>query len=831
MANRKKLGEILIEQGAATVDALKRGLSLQRQRGGRLGRTLVETKAISESQLARALAAQSRMPLAKMKEEIPSSVTDLVPLDLCRNHQAIAFGARSANGAQTVYIAVADPYDAAAMDAIRSSVGSAVKFALAPASEIARAVARASAERDAAFSRHPEPPVSPPPPVPPPPPAPLPTHEDPPAFGFASPKDDGEAVLDALLGLGPASLPSPPPSPADAGFDDLFDGGMLGAAAPPPPPTLSFETDADVFDLSSQAEAVAAYTAEFARSSSPPQALPLEPQQGFLLGEALLDTAPAPLSLDLGPRLGTAEDLDLPEAVLPGIELTPEEMMAEEAASGWPPEARPWPGEQGLAVDSPLGILPPAPVALDAPSFDGISSIAEDPFTEATRLIDPTALAHLRAGGDLSVALAGAGAPPPEPAPQAPVSHAPEEDGFDLFMGEDAKAADAPRSAEVLAVAPPPETTFDVPGMEDGWREEGEAPRPLDLDAPAKPIEPAVGAPLVSPDPPPVVLPDLESLRAELSAYSTAHGAAQVLQADIETPDGGDLAAPVPVVAPGGEGAEPPAGAAAAEPSAPWSTALPPLPDLKPVSVSLPLSPAPIAPIAPIAPFAPFAPFATEKSTAPGSGGEPIEISSDEITDVEPEAVELAPKATAEPGAKLFDEESVESFGDELGSQPPEPEGAAPTGPGGSEEGERAAAEPAPPIVPGPDAPSLVAPFEPAGAPEATVDVLESLRRIASAEPLVDGMVNYSSDRLARAMAKLLSARGALPGGDLDGVLEAPPDKVSLHLVRALLAQALLDADDLVSMLTTPPDRLNAAVWVRLLERGSVGAEELLGAL
>jgi hypothetical protein len=810
MANRKKLGEILIEQGAATVDALKRGLSLQRQRGGRLGRTLVETKAISESQLARALAAQSRMPLAKMKEEIPSSVTDLVPLDLCRNHQAIAFGARSANGAQTVYIAVADPYDAAAMDAIRSAIGSAVKFALAPASEIARAVARASAERDAAFSRHPEPSVAPEPP------APLPTFEDPPAFGFASPNDDGEAVLDALLGLGPTSLPPPPPSSADANFDDLFDGGMLGTTAPPPPPALSFETDADVFDLSSQAEAVAAYTAEFARAASPPQAVPLEPRQGFLLGEALLDTAP--VSLDVGPRLGAAEDLDVPEAVLPGIELTPEE-MAEEAAGEWMPEASPWPEEQGHAFDSPLGILPPAPVALDAPSFDGISSTAEDPFTEATRLIDPTALAHLRAGGDLSVALAGAVAPPPELAPQAPANHAPEEDGFDLFMGEDAKVADAPKRVEALGVAPPPGTTFDVPGMEDGWKkEEGEAPRPLDLDAPARPVEPAAGAPLVSPDPPPVVLPDLESLRAELSAYSTAHGAAQVLRADIEAPDGGDLAAPAPVAAPGGEGAEPPAGAAAvAEPSAPRSTALPPPPDLKPVSVSLPLSPAP---------------FAAEKSTAPGSGGEPIEISSDEIVDVEPEAVELAPKATTEPEAKLFDEESVESFGDALGSQTSGPdEGAAPTGPGGSDEGERAAAEPAPPIVPPSDAPSLVPPFAPAGAPQATADVLEILRRIASAEPLVDGMVYYSSDRLARAMARLLSARGALPGGGLDGVLEAPPDKVSLHLVRALLAQALLDPDDLVAMLTTPPDRLNAAVWVRLLERGSVGAEELLGAL
>jgi hypothetical protein len=817
MANRKKLGEILIEQGAATVDALKRGLSLQRQRGGRLGRTLVEIKAISESQLARALAAQSRMPLAKMKEEIPSSITDLVPLELCRNHQAIAFGARSANGAQTVYIAVADPYDTAAMDTIRAAVGSAVKFALAPASEIARAVARASAESDAAFSRHPGPPVSPEPP------APLPSFEDPPAFGFAPPKEDGGAVLDALLGMGPTSLPPPPPSPADAGLDDLFDGGMLGIEAPPPPPpALNFETDADVFDLSSQAEAVAAYTAEFARAVSPPQAPPLEPQRGFLLGEALLDTAPAPVSLDVGPGLGAAEelDVDVPEAVLPGIELTPDE-MAQEAASGWPSEASPWPEEQGHAIDSPLGILPPAPVALDAPAFEGIPSTAENLFTEATQLIDPAALAHLRSGGDLSAALAEVGRSPPEPAPQIPASHAPEEEGFDLFMVEEAKAADAPKGAEALGAAPPPETTFDVPGMEDGWKEdgweEGEAPRPLDLDAPAKPIDPAAGAPLESLNPPPVVLPDLESLRAELSAYSTEHGAAQVLQADIEAPDGGDLAAPAPVAAPEAEGAEPPAGAAeAAEPPVPRSTALPPPPDLKPVSVNLPLSPAPMA---------------AETSAAPGSAGEPIEISSDEIIDIEPEAAEPAPKVASEPAAKLFDEASVETFGDALGSQPSGLEGSAPTGAGGSDEGERAAADAALPILPRSDEPSLVPSFEAAGAPKATADVLENLRRIAAADPLVDGMVDYSPDRLARGLAKLLSARGALSGGDLDGVLEAPPDKVSLHLVRALLAQALLAPDDLVAMLTTPPDRLNAAVWVRLIERGAVGPEELLVSL
>ncbi|MGI5863309.1 MAG: hypothetical protein ACOX6T_14810 [Myxococcales bacterium] len=234
---RKKLGEILVEQGATTPDKVKRGLGYQRQWGGKIGRILVEMKLVSEEQLARALAAQSRMSLVKIKAEIADSVAALVPQELGEKHEAIAFGIRTVDKAETVYVAIADPYNVTGMDEIRFRIGKTVKFALAPADEIKRAQARARGEVIVGeVIVEAELPVEmPEPPAKPAASAPLGVSGDPLADLFAPPQPASAPVseLDELLGL----LTPPPPS-ASSALDDLF---SLDVAAPKPvsPPAAS----------------------------------------------------------------------------------------------------------------------------------------------------------------------------------------------------------------------------------------------------------------------------------------------------------------------------------------------------------------------------------------------------------------------------------------------------------------------------------------------------------------------------------------------------------------------------------------------------------------
>ncbi|MBI5548061.1 MAG: hypothetical protein HY901_29630, partial [Deltaproteobacteria bacterium] len=142
MPIRKKLGEILVEQTALSPGVVEQALARQPKEGKKIGRLLVEAGAIGEEQLARALSAQSRMPMAKMKSEVAPALAAAVPAELAIRHQAVPFGSRTVDGVDTVYIAVTDPYDVAAMDEIRACVGKPIKFALAPADEIARALAR-----------------------------------------------------------------------------------------------------------------------------------------------------------------------------------------------------------------------------------------------------------------------------------------------------------------------------------------------------------------------------------------------------------------------------------------------------------------------------------------------------------------------------------------------------------------------------------------------------------------------------------------------------------------------------------------------------------------
>src|SRR5215467_11518368 len=65
---RKRLGEILVEAGLLSAEALKSALEQQKCWGGPLGRTLLDMQLVKEPALVQALAKQLNFPIAQLED-------------------------------------------------------------------------------------------------------------------------------------------------------------------------------------------------------------------------------------------------------------------------------------------------------------------------------------------------------------------------------------------------------------------------------------------------------------------------------------------------------------------------------------------------------------------------------------------------------------------------------------------------------------------------------------------------------------------------------------------------------------------------------------------
>jgi hypothetical protein len=106
MERKKKLGEMLIEQGVLDEVRLRVGLKEQQKWGGFLGRLLVDMKLIDEDELVGALSKQLRVPAVDLDLiEVPRHVIDLVPTDLAEQSALVPFDQQG----KFLDVAMADP--------------------------------------------------------------------------------------------------------------------------------------------------------------------------------------------------------------------------------------------------------------------------------------------------------------------------------------------------------------------------------------------------------------------------------------------------------------------------------------------------------------------------------------------------------------------------------------------------------------------------------------------------------------------------------------------------------------------------------------------------
>ncbi len=137
MAQVKKLGELLKEAGYIDDFQLETALSHQRNWGGKLGSVLIELEFITEEAVAKAIADKLHTPYYSLFDPpISEAVIKLIKPDIAKKYQVVPVKKEKGD----LIIAVSDPLDIEALDAIRFVTGLNVKPSLALESEIKDAI-------------------------------------------------------------------------------------------------------------------------------------------------------------------------------------------------------------------------------------------------------------------------------------------------------------------------------------------------------------------------------------------------------------------------------------------------------------------------------------------------------------------------------------------------------------------------------------------------------------------------------------------------------------------------------------------------------------------
>jgi type IV pilus assembly protein PilB len=137
MAEAKKIGDMLIEAGYIDEFQLQSALSHQRNWGGKLGHILIELEFIREEELARVIAEKLKIPYVNLFEPVvPENVIQLIKPEVAKKYHVVP--AKKDKG--MIMLAMVDPLDIEAIDAIRFATGLNIKPSLALESEIRDAI-------------------------------------------------------------------------------------------------------------------------------------------------------------------------------------------------------------------------------------------------------------------------------------------------------------------------------------------------------------------------------------------------------------------------------------------------------------------------------------------------------------------------------------------------------------------------------------------------------------------------------------------------------------------------------------------------------------------
>jgi type IV pilus assembly protein PilB len=137
-----RLGELLVEGRVITREQLAEMLELQKQDDRRLGTLLIESGLVTEVQVTQILSQQLSIPWVSLYHiDFSRQLLDLVPRKVAEQYGLVPIFVRRVRGlGNTLYIAMDDPSDEAAIEAVRQYSGLPVRCMIAPPSDIRGAI-------------------------------------------------------------------------------------------------------------------------------------------------------------------------------------------------------------------------------------------------------------------------------------------------------------------------------------------------------------------------------------------------------------------------------------------------------------------------------------------------------------------------------------------------------------------------------------------------------------------------------------------------------------------------------------------------------------------
>jgi type IV pilus assembly protein PilB len=201
----KRIGELLVEAGVLSQSQLEQALFAQRKDGRKLGQLLIELGLVSEIQLTQTLSRQLAVPWVSLYHvDFSRSLLNLVAREAAEKYCLVPiFVRRVRKQGETLYVAMDDPTNEAAIEEVSRAAGLAVKPMIACPSDI-RAAIRVYYLGETA--------------VPPPPPSAMQTGPQ------------TAPLVPSVSSTGPRPAPPPPPTRPPA--------GDVPPGEPIPPPRL-----------------------------------------------------------------------------------------------------------------------------------------------------------------------------------------------------------------------------------------------------------------------------------------------------------------------------------------------------------------------------------------------------------------------------------------------------------------------------------------------------------------------------------------------------------------------------------------------------------------
>jgi len=136
---RKAIGQRLVEEGLISREQLEIALREQKRTGEQLGRILQSLGFVSEDSLCASLSDELGVPRVSLSDyHFDPALMELVPAKLAEEHQLIALSVEDG----VLSVAMADPCDIVAVDAVRKHTGRTVKVLAASPREIRVALDR-----------------------------------------------------------------------------------------------------------------------------------------------------------------------------------------------------------------------------------------------------------------------------------------------------------------------------------------------------------------------------------------------------------------------------------------------------------------------------------------------------------------------------------------------------------------------------------------------------------------------------------------------------------------------------------------------------------------